>query len=467
MQTKRQKLARNNKFFLLVTALLLLATACPAWADVELTADYIKYNMGESNGNARGNVHLIRGADYINGDELYSDFKNGVHVMERNIAGFLAKQGLYFFGDHMRWNHTDDSDIINLWDNVRFEHKTTAKDYDHPSKTKLYTDIITCRDAVLDNQKENLVLNGPVFADLTSQRTKIYGDNVIWEQSGDERLNVNGHVRIERVTEKATAKGKKPLVTDVLTSNTAYYLTKNDFIQMNGNVKGDIPSQEATSSCNQLTWQKGTGKSQVEMNGAARINRFKGRETLKADRAKYIELGEGYELEKGVEIVTETRHINCDKFIKHGKYFKGFGVTRFEDTKQKYNARGDKVVGTMIKNKETGEDEVDATTVMGNVYFEFTNKENQKTVITGEEAVYTKDNNSATITGNPIATRSDGKKIMADQFRVDLATKIYYAEGNAHLVYIKENKEEPNQNDKKEEPKQETSAEQGKDEIKK
>ena len=465
MQTKRQILARNSKIFLLVTALLLLVTACPAWADVELTADYIRYNMGESNGNARGNVHLKRGADYINGDELYSDFKNGVHVMERNIKGFIGKQGLYFFGDHMRWNHTDDNDIINLWDNVHFEHKTIAKDYDHPSKTKLYTDIITCRNAVMDSKKENLILNGPVVANLTSQRTKIFGDGVVWEQSGDEKLNVNGHVRIERVTEKASAKGKKPLVTDVLTSNTAYYLTKKDYIQMEGNVKGDIPSQDATSSCKKLIWQKVAGKSQVEMNGEARINRFKGRETLKADRAKYIELGEGYELERDVEIVTETRHVNCDKFIKHGKYFKGFGVTRFEDSKQKYNARGEKIVGTLIKNKKTGEDEVDASTITGDVYFEFTNKENQTTVITGDEAVYTRAKNMATITGNPIATRSDGKKIMADRFRVDLKTRIYYAEGHAHLVYIKENKEEQAKKSKQE-AQEAPTKEQNKEEIK-
>ena len=74
------------------------------------------------------------------------------------------------------------------------------------------------------------------------------------------------------------------------------------------------------------------------------------------------------------------------------------------------------------------------------MYFEFTNKQNQKNVITGDEARYTKANDTVTVTGNPLATRSDGKKIKADQFRVNLATKVYYAEGNAHLLYVKEDR---------------------------
>lgn len=444
---KSNKIAPGIILFFLLCALPHIARA-----DVDLTADYIKYNMESSTGVANGNVHITRGKDSIKGSNLNVDFKNGIYILEKNIQGFLAKNELYFFGDHLHWTHTDDNDIIKLTGNVHFEHKTMAEDYDTPKKTKIYTDTVTGATATMETKLDKFILTGPVKADIASQRTKIFGDNLVWERAGEEKLNVNGNVRIERIAQKAPSEEskKKQLVTDTLTAEKAFYLTQKDFIRLEGNVKGKIISQDATSSCDTLTWQKESGHTTVEMQGASKIIRFNGRETLTAGRAKYIELGEGYELEKNAEIVTKTRHVNCEKFIKHGKYFKGFNVTRFEDMKQQYNARGEKLVGTLQKNSATKEDEIAEATLNGNVYFEFTNKQNLKNVITGEEARYTKSNDTVTVTGNPLATRSDGKTIKADRFRVNLATKVYYAEGNAHLVYIKEDKkkDEANKEDK-------------------
>lgn len=436
----RKKLARNSskKFFASLLFLFLLCSLPHvAQADIDLTADYIKYNMESSTGVANGNVHLSRGKDNIKGGTLNADFKNGSYILDKNISGFLAEKELYFFGDHMHWTHKDDNDIINLTGNVRFEHKTKAQDYDNTKTTKIYTDAVIGTTATMETKLDKFVLTGPVKADIVSQRTKIFGDNLVWERAGEEKLNLDGNVRVERIAQKASSK-EKQLVTDTLTGNNALYLTQKDYLKLEGNVAGKIISQDATSSCDTLTWQKEAGGTAVEMLGSARINRFDGLETLAANRAKYIQLGEGYELEDDVEMVTETRHINCDKFIKHGKYFKGFNITRFEDMKQQYNARGEKLVGTLTKNSKTKEDEIAESTFSGNVYFEFTNKQNQKNVITGDEARYTKANDTVTVTGNPLATRSDGKKIKADQFRVNLATKVYYAEGNAHLLYVKE-----------------------------
>ncbi len=264
----------------------------------------------------------------------------------------------------------------------------------------------------------------------------------------DIQYNVN--------TGDARAKGNVVVKRDgsTLTGSEAQGNTEQEIMTLTGSVSGDFPEKGVKMTADRAVWTGDKTKKTdgtVEAFGKVRLTKAPG-DRLFADYVLWKLGTEDYKASGNVDGIMSGKALIAAEATRTGSKFWARDVKRYEDMVQKFVLSAKTVDGLLEKDAKTGQDTMKEMTADQNVVFDYVDKQNLKTRVTGDKAIYSKARGTIVVSGNAKAVRSDGKMVTADTMVMHEDTRNIEAKGNSKITYIVEEKA------KKEEPAAATSG---------
>lgn len=204
---------------------------------------------------------------------------------------------------------------------------------------------------------------------------------------------------------------------------------------LKGNVSGVFPEYSAElKSADSLRWTAaagGSGDGLYEAQGGVHLTRGDN-DFLKASYVRW-EAGSDKYLARGeVDAHFEGRILNAAEASRSGDEFSALKMTRFEDTAQKAYMSAERVDGKMSG------DQVEDAVATGNVKMNYRDNEGFVTNLTGDRAVYSREQDTVVVSGSAKAVRSDGKTVSAETMVLHVGSKNIEAEGHAKITFVLE-----------------------------
>jgi len=135
-----------------------------------------------------------------------------------------------------------------------------------------------------------------------------------------------------------------------------------------------------------------------------------------------------YSLNGNVDAKIGTRHIIADSLDLSGNDLEAFKISHFSDSESGITVSGEKMEGTIV------EDLIEDMIVEKNVRLTLEGNNDQKTVITGDKAVYSKQRGTIVVSGNAKAVQSD-RIITASNLVFFPGTQKIEATGDPRIVF--------------------------------
>lgn len=264
----------------------------------------------------------------------------------------------------------------------------------------------------------------------------------------DLQYNVN--------TNEARAKGNVVIkrAGATLTGNEAQGNTEKEIMTLSGSVSGDFPEKGVKLTADKAVWTGDKTKKTdgtVEAFGSVRLTKAP-KDRLNADYVLWTLGTEDYKARGRVDGVMDGKALIAAEATRTGSKFWARDVKRYEDMVQKFVLSAKTVDGVIEKDLKTGKDVLKEMTADKNVVFDYKDKQNLKTRITGDKAIYSKARGTIVVSGNAKAVRSDGKTVTADTMVMHEDSRNIEAKGNSKITYVveeKAQKEEPKTPSKK------------------
>lgn len=211
-------------------------------------------------------------------------------------------------------------------------------------------------------------------------------------------------------------------------------------------VRGAFPSRDAKLTAQKVAWTAdtaGKGNGTVECFGNVHITNGAAN-FLRAAYVKASVDGKIYEASGNVEALFNERYVKAKEIIRREDRFSASELIRFEDRNRKYALSTKAVNGTL-----DSKDELLNAVANGNVIFDYADNSGLKSRVTGDNAIYSREKGTLTVTGNACAIREDGKSVKADRLVYNEGTRQIDAIGNSKVIFITEEGNKPGNKEEK------------------
>lgn len=209
------------------------------------------------------------------------------------------------------------------------------------------------------------------------------------------------------------------------------------YFTMTGNVRGTFKEQGISIESDVLNYKKLTKHGLVTAKKNVHLTRENG-DDLHCDYLSWETETENYKASGNVVGVTPKYIVKAAMIERTLDDIHAVNVTRFVDKHRNVTLSAEKIRGKLK------DDALEKATADGNVVVRFTDEKGFKTVITGANLVYECNTGTAIMTGNPVATRSDGKRIKADKLIFYEKSGRVEALGNSNIYMIVDDKKSAN-----------------------
>ena len=196
---------------------------------------------------------------------------------------------------------------------------------------------------------------------------------------------------------------------------------------MEGSVRGSFPKEGLSLESDILELTVSKDRRIVEGRGNVRL--LRGEDRLNADKILWLIGGDSYRGTGNVIAHFETHFIDADEVGRDGERFWGKTVRRYEDKKQRFTLKANKVNG-IIKNQDVTE-----LIAEGGLSMRMIGKQEKPLTITGKKGVYSKDRGTLVVSGGARAVQDD-RVVEAENLVLHLDTKRIEALGKPQITFM-------------------------------
>ena len=199
----------------------------------------------------------------------------------------------------------------------------------------------------------------------------------------------------------------------------------NHFL-IEGSVRGSFPKEGISleSDILELT----VSKDRKILEGRGHVRLLRGEDRLNADKLRWIVGEDSYRGTGNVTAQFETHSIDADEVGRDGDHFWGKTVRRYEDKKQRFTLKANRVNGT-IQNQDVTE-----LIAEGGLSMRVVGKKEKPLTITGKKGVYSKARGTLVVSGGARAVQDD-RVVEAENLVLHLDSKRIEALGKPQITF--------------------------------